>query len=844
MAPRGSVHYSAVVIRQRAATWPVAGAALFIGLFVLGSLATLLSVRTEQDAARLRDARAAEIVSSRLSGALQHTVAALRGADALAVDGSVSADEFTAYARDIVDGSLYRAIAFARVVSGGDRAAFEASTGLIIRDTDGKGGLVTAPQRDQYYVVTEVYPQTDQTISLRGFDIASDPIRRDAAQRSLDVAEPVVSNRISLADSGRPGVFVVQGVHLQDGTTVGFLSSGIAIDSLVQSAGIRPGTDFQLSLDGVVLAGTGGGGESRNFDVAGRTFVVDVDDPSGVNLSLPALIGAGTLLLGVGVVLAYRRDRRQTARLAATARRNRGIAALGQRLAGASNVDAVLTEVLGLAPTILESDRCVVVRRSLGDQALFVTERGAELIGAWALHAGPIRDTETGPLADTLRTKRTVSVPTRVRLAELYPGLATGTGELALQSLVCVPLVFADDICVGAIGFGWSNDLTTSELDHRLVAADTIGELASRALERAFITEVVQTGAGHLSAFAQDLARARTAAEVQAAVREHVPLVLNARSAELAGASDVADGTPNSTGLDVPGQTGQRLRLEWIGPPSTSPTQSSVLQTLTELVGQTLARISLTEQEHQLIVQLQQEVLDVQTTFDGLEIAVTYRPAMRLVGIGGDFYDVIKSDLGQLYVVIGDVTGHGTEAVTAMAELRALINHLLRSSEQLEAVCAHVDSLLARRKIFATAQIVEVDRRHNELRYINAGHPYPVLRRAGGGTETLREGHRPLLGLVSNNRAARQASRIDFAPGDELVLYTDGLIERRAEPLDESMRLLAEAIDTTGTITMAELLRSLLDRTDALGAQDKVDDDIAMVGVRSIATSPSQVDHQ
>jgi serine phosphatase RsbU (regulator of sigma subunit)/sensor domain CHASE-containing protein len=832
------------VKHKRTATWPLAGAALLIGLFVLGSLATLLSVRTEQDAARLRDARAAEVVASRLSGALQRTVAALRGADALAVDGSVSADEFAAFARDIVDGSLYRAIAFAQVVDGDDRAAFEARTGLTIRDTDGKGGLVTSPPRDQYEVVTEVYPQTDQAMSLRGFDIASDPTRRDAAQRSLAVAGPVVSDRISLADSGRPGVFVVQDVQLPDGTSIGFLSSGIAIDSLVESAGISPGTDFQLSLDGMVLAGSDGGGEARDFDVAGRTFVVDVDDPDGVDLSLPAVIGASTILLAVGVVLAYRRDRRQTARLAATARRNRGIAALGQRLAGASSVRAVLSEVLALAPTILAADQFVVVRRAPDEPALFVTERGVDLSGVWASHAGPIRATETSPLADTLRTKRAVSVPTATSLAQQYPDLATAAGGQALRSLACVPLVFADDVCVGAIGFGWSHDLTTSELDQRLVAADTIGELASRALERAVINEVVQAGAGHLSAFAQDLARAHTAAEVQTAVRQHVPLVVNARSAELAGAGDAADGIVNTTVVDVPGQPGQCLRLRWIGSQSPSPTQNSVLQTLTELVGQTLARTSLTEQEHQLIVQLQQDVLDVQTTFDGLEIAVTYRPAMRLVGIGGDFYDVITSDLGRLYVVIGDVSGHGTEAVTVMAELRAVINHLLRSGTPLESVCAQLDVLLARRKMFATAQIVEVDRARNELRYINAGHPYPMLRRARGGTQPLRDGHRALLGLVSHRRAAVLAAGTEFLPGDELVLYTDGLIERRAEPLDEGMRLLAEAIDTAAMPTMSELLRSLLDRIATLGASDKVDDDIAIVGVRSVAMPPSLPDHQ
>jgi serine phosphatase RsbU (regulator of sigma subunit) len=266
-----------------------------------------------------------------------------------------------------------------------------------------------------------------------------------------------------------------------------------------------------------------------------------------------------------------------------------------------------------------------------------------------------------------------------------------------------------------------------------------------------------------------------------------------------------------------------------------------VLATLGEMVGQTLTRAALSEQEHQLIVQLQRDLLPPPAHVEGLEIAVTYEPAMSVIGLGGDFYDVIVSDTERVYLVIGDVTGHGSEAVAAMAELKSVVQQLLRSDAPVEAVCEQADLILVRRGILATAQIVEVDRAAHRLRYVNAGHPPPVLLHAGT-TDLLLGAHRPLLGLEpalapsassrASSRARTMPATAPFDDGDVLVLYTDGLVERRRRDLDAAIEHLRHTVHSANDDSMDDLVSRLLE-ANRVTASNRADDDVAIIAVRA-----------
>jgi serine phosphatase RsbU (regulator of sigma subunit) len=279
-----------------------------------------------------------------------------------------------------------------------------------------------------------------------------------------------------------------------------------------------------------------------------------------------------------------------------------------------------------------------------------------------------------------------------------------------------------------------------------------------------------------------------------------------------------------------------RLVLTWPRPMLLGPAQSAVFDTMVEMIGQTLERTALTAQEHQVIVHLQQDLLPPPPDLPGFDVAVRYQPAMSVVGLGGDFYDVMVGDNGRLFVIIGDVTGHGSEAVAAMAELKAVIQSLLRGGRSLEGVCDEVDGLLARRRMYATAQIAEIDTELHTMRMVNAGHPFPVVRRSDGTVELLIDGHGPLLGLGSSPSSPRRSATWAFGLGDALLLYTDGLIERRTQSIDAGMQRLVDLVRVHGgTSTATDLVDRVLTGSLAGGAADKTDDDVALLVVRRLA---------
>ncbi|MFI9818626.1 SpoIIE family protein phosphatase [Saccharothrix variisporea] len=242
-------------------------------------------------------------------------------------------------------------------------------------------------------------------------------------------------------------------------------------------------------------------------------------------------------------------------------------------------------------------------------------------------------------------------------------------------------------------------------------------------------------------------------------------------------------------------------------------------------------RLAHTEQhvaeQQRLTVQLQQAIMpaaEPSIEAFGLRIAVRYRPSGGDHVVGGDWYDAVVLPSKQILLSVGDITGHGIKAATGMVVLRNALRGLAATGAGpgqmlawLNLVAHHLTD-----HILATAVCGVYDPDTRVLRWARAGHPVPVLVRNGRAMAL------PLLSGVLLGALAEgtyEQGEVQLEPGDTLLLYTDGLIERRDVPLDECLdRLLAVSARFEG---------SLEDRLDDLldGSDSNTDDDTCVVGL-------------
>jgi len=158
----------------------------------------------------------------------------------------------------------------------------------------------------------------------------------------------------------------------------------------------------------------------------------------------------------------------------------------------------------------------------------------------------------------------------------------------------------------------------------------------------------------------------------------------------------------------------------------------------------------------------------------GYRFAHSYRTANE---VGGDFYDLSLLPDGRVALLVGDASGHGMAAGLVMAIANATLETALDLDPEPRRVIALLNRTLCRtgsRRTFMTAFYALLAPASGELASICAGHPYPLLRRAGGAVEELGSGSLP-LGVREGLELEPQETRL--GPGDLLVLYTDGLAE-------------------------------------------------------------------
>lgn len=576
----------------------------------------------------------------------------------------------------------------------------------------------------------------------------------------------------------------------------------------------------------------------------------------------------------IAATLDNRRLRNQRDR---TARTDAALANLGRRLAAAAQVDQVLAVIAQDAPSVLGADRAEV-GLALDAVSITMTGPGGRVV--------PL--TDAGPMAAAL-------VQTETILHEGDVPSASGSGEVVDGALVASPLY--DDVHqpMGVLTLTWERPTTLDQVD--LNAIETLSRLCGQSIVRSQLAGHTE----ELADLAASMAAARTTNEVARLLREHGSSHLRADIANLrlvdretATLATVAPDPGRGEILErydrVPLDAAMPLtdafhaqRPVWIADlddfrnryPEMVPLAERVglgatavlpladsdgaaigavafgwpmamrfdhrlrsrLATLGGLAAQTLERVRLFEAEHAVIASMQRRLLIPLPTVDGLDMAACYEPAATAVGMGGDWYEAVPLGDGSVVVIIGDVVGHGVDAVAAMAQIQHLLTGLLRAGTPLGEVLALANTMVTGPEpTFATALLLHLDPERGRLGYHSAGHPWALVRDPDGTVTTLDANQHPMFGL------AVEAGELEYVPmpeGSLVLAYTDGLVERHGETIDRGIERLAERLAACPDGDLDTSLHDLVVGVRDLDPHRRpTTDDVAAVLIRVTRPSP------
>ncbi|MGH9303276.1 MAG: PP2C family protein-serine/threonine phosphatase [Acidimicrobiales bacterium] len=210
----------------------------------------------------------------------------------------------------------------------------------------------------------------------------------------------------------------------------------------------------------------------------------------------------------------------------------------------------------------------------------------------------------------------------------------------------------------------------------------------------------------------------------------------------------------------------------------------------------------------------------------GMEIAARYIPGVRDLDVGGDWYDVVVLDDDRFVFVVGDVSGRGVRAAAVMASLRFAGRAFALEGHPPQVILEHLEKTvdISSDGHFATVLCGLVDVPNHELVLASAGHLPPVLC-SGGQAVALESAPMPPIGVTEG--AAIEPRVVKVPPGSTLVAYTDGLVERRGELLDDSIARLERSL-----IKSAPSLDGLLSGVLKDLTLDAPEDDVALIGLR------------
>ncbi len=295
-----------------------------------------------------------------------------------------------------------------------------------------------------------------------------------------------------------------------------------------------------------------------------------------------------------------------------------------------------------------------------------------------------------------------------------------------------------------------------------------------------------------------------------------------------------AVGTTRETGiarafepLGVEGRVFGVLALLWDAERTFSEDDRVTISALTSYTASAIQRALLLEERVETARILQSALLTTLPEVSGLDLAARYRPAATREQVGGDWYDALVMPDGATALVIGDVVGHDMKAAADMGQLRtALRAHLQAGDGSPSATIERLDRSLEPLGIDALATLVVARVEGSRVRWTNAGHPPPLLIDPTGDVRWLETEISPLVGLVPE--LPRPEGDMRLEPGSTLLFYTDGLVERRGEDIDDGLARLARSASARHGFPAKRLIDAILD--DMLVGNLK--DDVAVLAVR------------
>ena len=279
------------------------------------------------------------------------------------------------------------------------------------------------------------------------------------------------------------------------------------------------------------------------------------------------------------------------------------------------------------------------------------------------------------------------------------------------------------------------------------------------------------------------------------------------------------------------------MGLDWPDPREISPADTDLTRRVAAILARAAARISVAQREHQIAMSLQERLLDLGVISPAAAVSAAYQPAGEVMAVGGDWYTATPLGPARIGISAGDVVGHGLPAATVMSQLRSALEAAALATNDPAAVIELLDRYAQTLDdaAFATVAYAIIDTTTGTVSYACAGHPYPLVVGPEATVTWLRDGRRPPLAVRSfPPRLGALAGTAALPPGSLLLLYTDGLIERRSEPLEDGFARLAAAAAGCARLPAGQACRTLLSQ---MIPGEGYADDVAIIAVRPAGTT-------
>ena len=438
-----------------------------------------------------------------------------------------------------------------------------------------------------------------------------------------------------------------------------------------------------------------------------------------------------------------------------------------------------------------------------------------------------------------------------------------GFTDVGERSAIVMPLI-ADDAVLGVIAVA---------RDHHSPFGNDYLELVSDFARHAAIALALAAGREH--ALNQELAQADTVDEAVHAAAEELRRLWRARRVLAVtfpahvSYAEASSGAPRLVSVgepaqwfDLPPDTRQMLGSlgdgDLLTPNTTKPGTAAIalqhpegvlvvwidlaeerpftledqtlLTVLAGRLGQGLQRVYQVDQQRETALALQHAILGPADLPHGFE--VRYQAAARPLQVGGDWYDVVELEDGRIAMIVGDCVGHGLAAATVMGQVRSACRALLFQNPSPATALEWLDRFAARLSgaQCTTAVCAVLDPETGELVYSSAGHPPAILVHADGTIRLLDDGHTIALGIRPHR--SRPEASVTVPARATLVLYTDGLVERRRTPLDDGIARAADFIQEGLAAPLDHLANQIMSRLAPGGGYQ---DDVALLMYRQPA---------